>query len=101
MPLLGLEKIIWLPGIKGMDITDGHTDFYARFIRPGVVAAGFDPDPHSFDHEVTLEHLNILRGFYRCKGQALKVYSLEAPSELSYPYADEKLCCGLYRFLCM
>lgn len=26
-PLLGLEKIIWLPGIKGKDITDGHTNF--------------------------------------------------------------------------
>lgn len=25
--LLGLKKIIWLPGIKGKDITDGHTDF--------------------------------------------------------------------------
>jgi agmatine deiminase len=49
-PLLGLRKIIWLPGIRGQDITDGHTDFYARFARPGVVVAGYDPDPASFDH---------------------------------------------------
>ena len=42
--LLGLEKIIWLPGIIGKDITDGHTDFYARFARPAVVVAGYDPD---------------------------------------------------------
>lgn len=41
--LLGLQKIIWLPGIKGKDITDGHTDFYARFAKPGVVVAGYDP----------------------------------------------------------
>lgn len=47
MPLLGLDKIIWLPGIKGKDITDGHTDFYARFARPGVILAGYDPDPDS------------------------------------------------------
>ena len=98
MPLLGLEKIIWLPGIKGMDITDGHTDFYARFIRPGVVAAGFDPDPHSFDHEVTLEHLDILRASTDARGQALKVHSLEAPSELSYPYADENYAAGYIGF---
>ncbi len=51
--LLGLEKIIWLPGIKGKDITDGHTDFYARFVRPAVVLAGYDPEPRSHDHEVT------------------------------------------------
>ena len=38
--LLGLEKIIWLPGIAGKDITDGHTDFYARFTHPGTVVTG-------------------------------------------------------------
>ena len=37
--LLGVRKVIWLPGIAGMDITDGHTDFYARFATPGVVVA--------------------------------------------------------------
>ena len=58
--LLGLEKIIWLPGIKGKDITDGHTDFYARFTQPGVVVAAYDPDPGSFDHTVTKKHLRIL-----------------------------------------
>lgn len=46
--LLGLEKIIWLKGIKGKDITDGHTDFYARFIKPGVVAVSRDNDKSSF-----------------------------------------------------
>ncbi len=33
--LLWLQKIIWVPGIAGKDITDGHTDFYTRFVRPG------------------------------------------------------------------
>jgi len=32
--LLGIKKVIWLPGVKGMDITDGHTDFYAEPYRP-------------------------------------------------------------------
>ena len=31
---LGFRKIIWLPGIKGRDITDAHVDFYARFAAP-------------------------------------------------------------------
>lgn len=33
--VLGVRKVIWLPGIAGHDITDGHTDFYARFASPG------------------------------------------------------------------
>ena len=47
--LLGrLEKIIWLPGIKGKDITDAHVDFYAKFVRPGVVVAARDDGPESW-----------------------------------------------------
>eukprot|EP00929_Paragymnodinium_shiwhaense_P050142 TRINITY_DN25273_c0_g1_i1.p1 TRINITY_DN25273_c0_g1~~TRINITY_DN25273_c0_g1_i1.p1 ORF type:complete len:272 (-),score=41.45 TRINITY_DN25273_c0_g1_i1:300-1115(-) len=48
--LLGLQKIIWLPGIKGEEITDGHVDFYVKFIKPGVVVAAWDDDPESFDY---------------------------------------------------
>ena len=29
--------------------------------RPGVVIAGYDPDPKSFDHAVTRRHIEILR----------------------------------------
>lgn len=78
--LLGLEKIVWLPGIKGKDITDGHTDFYARFVRPGLVIAGYDPDPQSFDHAVTRRHLDILRNSTDARGQKLEIVVLEAPT---------------------
>lgn len=35
--LLGVEKIIWMPGKKGLDITDVHIDAEVNFVRPGVV----------------------------------------------------------------
>ncbi|WP_268597948.1 agmatine deiminase family protein, partial [Escherichia coli] len=59
---LGVRKVIWLPGIAGKDITDAHVDFYARFVRPGVVIANLDNDPESYDYDLTREHLQILRG---------------------------------------
>ncbi|MFE6868748.1 agmatine/peptidylarginine deiminase [Kitasatospora sp. NPDC057692] len=34
---LGLDKVIWLAGVKGEDITDAHVDCLARFAAPGVV----------------------------------------------------------------
>jgi agmatine deiminase len=58
--LLGLQKILWIPGIKGKDITDGHTDFYARFAGPGTVLVGYDPDPDSYDHAVTKQNRAVL-----------------------------------------
>ncbi|MET8749656.1 agmatine deiminase family protein [Streptomyces sp. NPDC004667] len=34
---LGLEKVIWLAGVRGEDITDAHVDSLVRFTAPGVV----------------------------------------------------------------
>ncbi|MEU1432182.1 agmatine deiminase family protein [Nocardia sp. NPDC005746] len=88
--LLGLEKIIWLPGIKGHDITDGHTDFYARFARPGVVVAGLDTDPESYDHDVTQRHLEILRDATDVHGNPLRVEVIEGPAQVRPQYRNEK-----------
>ena len=76
---LGLRKIIWLPGIKGKDITDAHVDFYARFAAPGVVVANLDNDPDSYDHEVTLKHLEILRNATDADGRKLQVHTMSPP----------------------
>ncbi|MEV7617241.1 agmatine deiminase family protein [Streptomyces sp. NPDC089799] len=34
---LGVEKVIWLAGVRGEDITDAHVDSLVRFTAPGVV----------------------------------------------------------------
>jgi len=96
--LLGLEKVIWLPGIKGKDITDGHTDFYARFARPGVVIAGHDPDPKSFDHDVTKRHLEILRAATDVGGRRLEVVVLQAPSKIREKFASDDFAAGYINF---
>jgi len=94
IPLLGLRKIIWLPGIKGQDITDGHTDFYARFAKPGVVVAGYEPDPTFDDHEITLEHLEILEAATDADGKKLRVEVLEAPQTIRETYASDDFAAG-------
>ncbi|NES02461.1 MAG: agmatine deiminase family protein [Okeania sp. SIO2F4] len=97
--LLGLHKIIWLPGIRGYDITDGHTDFYARFAAPGVVIAGYDPDPDSFDHAVTKKHLQILRSATDADGNQLEVVVLEGPKKIRSGYeTDDDFAAGYINF---
>jgi agmatine deiminase len=98
MPLLGLRKIIWLPGIRGKDITDGHTDFYARFARPGVVVAGYDPDPASFDHAVTQKHLEILRASTDADGRQLEVIVMESPSTIRPAFETSDFAAGYVNF---
>ena len=76
---LGLRKIIWLPGIKGKDITDAHVDFYARFVKPGVVIANLDNDPQSYDYSVTRAHLDILNNATDADGRKLEVHTVSPP----------------------
>lgn len=97
--LLGLEKIIWLPGIAGKDITDGHTDFYARFLKPGVVIAALERDSTSFDYAVTRRHLELLRGATDAKGRALQIVTLESPSQVRPTYAGRDFAAGYVNFL--
>ena len=96
--LLGVTRVIWLPGIRGQDITDGHTDFYARFAKPGVVLAGLDPDPQSYDHAVTKTHLQILRQATDAHGRRLEVVVLQAPTSVSDRYASASFAAGYIGF---
>ena len=96
--LLGLSKIIWIPGIAGRDITDGHTDFYVRFAGPGVVVVGYDPDPKSFDHPVTLRNLEILRQATDAKGRRLRVVVLQAPGTVRPRYESDDFAAGYINF---
>lgn len=96
--LLGLQKIIWLPGVKDKDITDGHTDFYARLAKPGVVVAGYDPDPKSFDHAVTKTHLEILRAAKDAQNKSLEVVVIEGPSSVRPAFESKDFAAGYINF---
>lgn len=96
--LLGLRKIIWLPGVRGKDITDGHTDFYARFVRPGVVVAGLEMDRKSFDYDVTRQHVEILKTAVDARGQKLEVHTLESPQRIRRDLETEEFAAGYINF---
>ncbi len=96
--LLGLRKIIWLPGIRDHEITDGHIDFYARFVRPGIVIAANDPNPQSFDHAVTQTHLKILQNATDAGGNPLKIVTLDAPQTIRPTFDNPDFAAGYVNF---
>lgn len=96
--LLGIEKIIWLPGVKGQDITDAHIDFYARFVRPGVVVAGFEPDPSYADHEITKANIKLLQSATDAKGRKLAVHVISGPSKIREKFANDDFAAGYINY---
>lgn len=92
--LLGLSKIIWLKGIKGRDITDGHTDFYARFAKPGVVVVSRDTYKSSFDYAITRENINILTNATDAHGKPLDLVILDTPWDINSQFGTKDFAAG-------
>ena len=92
--LLGLDKIIWLKGIKNKDITDGHTDFYARFAKPGVVVVSRDTDKSSYDYKITRENIEVLRAATDAQGNSLDIIVLDTPWDINTKFGIEDFAAG-------
>jgi len=90
----GLSEIVWLPGIAGKDITDGHTDFYARFLPNGKVLANLEQDKESFDFKVTRSHLSILRSRFGTES----VQTVTPPLEISEQFDGDDFAAGYINY---
>ncbi|MBN3817944.1 agmatine deiminase family protein, partial [Paraburkholderia sp. Se-20369] len=88
---LGVRKIIWLPGTatypRGVatpagesDITNGHVDFYARFLAPGVVAYCYDAANSTGEQALTEVHRQRLVGQTDANGRPLQLVELVPPA---------------------
>jgi len=92
--LLGLEKIIWLKGIKGKDITDAHVDFYARFTKSGKVLVSRENYKSTYDYEVTRENIEILKNATDVKGNKLEVIILDNPDTFNESFGVRDFAAG-------
>ncbi|MCP3851427.1 MAG: agmatine deiminase family protein [Gammaproteobacteria bacterium] len=92
--LLGLHKIIWLEGVKGKDITDGHTDFYARFTKPGKVVVSKDNYKASHDYKITRQNINILRSSSDANGNKLNLTIIDTPDVINETYGVNDFAAG-------
>ena len=94
MRLLGLRKIIWLEGIKGKDITDGHIDFYARFTKPSEIVVSRDNYNASYDYEITRENIKVLRNSKDADGNELNVLVIDTPDIINEKYGVDDFAAG-------
>ncbi|MFI1583782.1 agmatine/peptidylarginine deiminase [Embleya sp. NPDC020630] len=76
----GAEKMIWLPGIKGKDITDDHVDVTSRFVRPGVAMVQLPPpDRNDAWARDAREQFAILSAATDARGRRLHVVPVHGP----------------------
>ncbi|MFF7776495.1 agmatine/peptidylarginine deiminase [Streptomyces tanashiensis] len=77
---LGVDKVIWVPGLAGQDITDCHIDCLARFVAPGKVILD-QPGPNASSKWVAVynETKKVLRSATDAQGRRLDITELPGP----------------------
>jgi agmatine deiminase len=82
---LGVTTVIWLEhGFEG-DVTGGHVDNVARFVRPGVVMVLTCRDQQDANFAPLRGNLERLSGARDAAGRQLEVIEIEQPAPRSGP----------------
>ncbi|KAF4459945.1 agmatine deiminase [Fusarium albosuccineum] len=77
---LGIDKTIWLRGVKGYDITDYHIDAFARFVAPGKVLIGRPPNSsEKFIIQAYKQARQVLDTETDASGRRLEVIEIAEP----------------------
>lgn len=86
--LIGVETVIWTPGVRGLDITDGHIDGSVRIVRPGVLMMAFNPEDTTENADAHIEANNILSRARDARGRAFEIVEIEDALETRSRRAD-------------
>ncbi|KAK5997864.1 Agmatine deiminase [Cladobotryum mycophilum] len=74
---LGVEKFIWIPGRKGLEVTDCHIDSLVRFVKPGLVLLS---KPNKMDKsewtDIYTEARDILANSTDARGRQLSMVDI-------------------------
>ncbi|MEQ1702898.1 MAG: agmatine deiminase family protein, partial [Ilumatobacteraceae bacterium] len=82
--LVGADRIIWVDGLAGADITDGHIDTLARFANPStiVVDAPAVDDPDDPWVEVAARTLELVEAARTVDGEPYDVVEIVQPTTI-------------------
>ncbi|UNI24286.1 hypothetical protein JDV02_010043 [Purpureocillium takamizusanense] len=91
---LGIDRLIWVPGVKDVEVTDCHIDAFIRFVRPGVVLLS-RPSAEETRNAASVwvraykEAVDIISREKDAKGRSLEVIEISEP-DISEAVADEE-----------
>lgn len=85
---LGVEKVIWLPGVSGAEITDGHIDGSIRIVRPGVLMISGYPGDTSEWGRTLQESRDILRTATDARGRSFEIVEIPHAVDVRSSHPD-------------
>jgi agmatine deiminase len=78
--MLGVQKVIWLPGDVMDTETDGHVDGYLAYVEPATVLCEVVADPADPRHAIMAENRRVLEAETDARGRRFNLLPIaEAP----------------------
>jgi agmatine deiminase len=96
--MLGVRKVIWLPGDVTDTETDGHVDGYVSVVKPATVLLEVVADPEDPRYEIMAENRKALEGETDARGRRFDILPIaEAPRSV-VPDGEESYCRSYVNF---
>jgi len=96
--MLGVQKIIWLPGDLTDRATDGHVDGYVAFIRPAAVLVETVVDPADPRFPIMAENRRVLESETDAQGRRLELLPIAEAPRTAVPDGEEIYCRSYVNF---
>ena len=96
--MLGVRKIIWLPGDPSDNATDGHVDGYVAFIRPAAVLFETVVDPLDPRFPLMAENRKILESETDARGRHFELLPIAEAPRTAVPDGEDIYCRSYVNF---
>src|SRR3984957_9528033 len=96
--MLGIKKVIWLPGDATDTETDGHVDGYVAFVKPAAVLCEVVADPEDPRYAIMAENRRVLETETDARGRRFELLPIVEAPRLAVPRGQEGYCRSYVNF---
>jgi agmatine deiminase len=96
--MLGVQKIIWLPGDVTDTETDGHVDGYVSFVKPGTVLCEVVADPQDPRYPIMAENRRVLEVETDARGRRFTLVPIVEAPRTAVPAGADGYCRSYVNF---
>jgi len=96
--MLGIQKVIWLPGDVTDTETDGHVDGFVAYIKPGAVLCEVVADPADPRFAIMAENRKVLELETDARGRRFELVPIAEAPRTAVPDGEEAFCRSYVNF---
>jgi agmatine deiminase len=96
--MLGVKKVIWLPGDVTDTETDGHVDGFVAFVKPATVLCEVVADPEDPRHPIIAENRRVLETETDARGRRFDLIPIVEAPRSAVPRGQDGYCRSYVNF---